>query len=87
MCVLIALIIFVISLLGITQFTAKQSFKDTDCNVSQAAEDLFSPLAGTLSPQCLLDILTPMVSQGSDTSSLRVLKKISKVMDKGTKPF
>ena len=54
---------------GITQFTeqlTKQSletFKDTDCNVSQAAEDLFCPLAGALPPQRVLDILTPMVSQ------------------------
>ena len=72
---------------GITQFTeqlTKQSletFKDTDCNVSQAAEDLFSPLAGALPPQRVLDILTPMVSQGADTSSLGALKLISKVND------
>ena len=68
----------------ITQFTeqfAKQSLKDTDCNVSQAAEDLLSPVAGTLFPQCILDILTPLVSQGAHTSSLGALKLISKVMD------
>ena len=49
--------------------------------MSQAAEDLFSPLAGALPPQRVLDILTPMVSQGADTSSLGALKLISKVME------
>lgn len=70
---------------GVTQFTeqltglALECYKETDCNVSQAAEDLFSPLASALPPQRVLDILIPIVSKGADTNSLGALKLISKV--------
>ena len=70
---------------GLTQFTDQltnqslNSYQETDCNVSQAAEDLFSPLAAALPPPRVLDILIPLVSKGADASSLGALKLISKV--------
>ncbi|XP_019850114.1 PREDICTED: CLIP-associating protein 1-like [Amphimedon queenslandica] len=71
---------------GLTQFTEQltnqslSSYQETDCNVSQAAEDLFSPLAAALPPPRVLDILIPLVSKGADASSLGALKLISKVV-------
>ena len=70
---------------GVTQFTEQltrqtlECYKETDCNVSQAAEDMFSPLASAFPPQRVLDILIPIVSRGADTNSLGALKLLSKV--------
>ena len=70
---------------GVTVFTEKltntalESFKETECNVSQASEDLFSPLAGALPPQRMLEVLCPKISKGADPSSLGPLKLLAKV--------
>ena len=70
---------------GVTQFTDElvtvvlDLFKDGDCNVSQASEDLFTPLSGSLPPQRLLNILEPLISNGADTTTLGPLKLLSKV--------
>jgi CLIP-associating protein 1/2 len=70
---------------GITQFTEQltakvlESYKETDCNVSQAAEDLFGPLANAFPPKRVLDILLPLVAKGVDGNSLGALKLASKV--------
>lgn len=69
---------------GLSQYTeqltnqALSSYKETDCNVSQAAEDLFSPLSACLPPPRVLDILIPLISKAPDNSSLGALKLISK---------
>ena len=72
---------------GVTLFTEKlanavlKSFKETECNVSQVSEDLFSPLAGALPPQRLLDILSPIISGGTEAFNLGALKLLAKVSE------
>ena len=70
---------------GVTKFTEElttvvlECFKDKDCNVSQAAEDLFTPLSNALPPQRMMDILGPIVNSNFDTDVLGALKLLSKV--------
>lgn len=76
---------------GITQFTEQltsqslESYMESDCNVSQAAEDMFSPLAAAFPPPRVLDILIPIVSKGVDANSLGAMKLLSKVYSHITK--
>ena len=70
---------------GITMFTENltksvlKCFKETECNISQVSEDLFSPLAGALPPQRVLNVLSPEITGGTGTINLGALKLFSKV--------
>ncbi len=70
---------------GVTMFTenltkcALKSFNETECNISQASEDLFSPLAGALPPPRILNVLSPIISGGSETINLGALKLLARV--------
>lgn len=72
---------------GVTIFTEKltnavlTSYKETECNVSQVSEDLFSPLAAALPPQRMLNVLVPVITAGTENFSLGGLKLLAKVID------
>ena len=75
---------------GVTMFTEKltssvlKSFKENECNVSQVSEDLFSPLAGALPPHRMLNVLSPVIIEGTESFNLGALKLLAKVCNTGS---